>query len=188
MKAKILILSILLSILFFSTAKALPFYPVKYMLWSSPSSLSVGTPIDLPIFVENIGLLADTYNITVAYSPNQINPSQIDIINSLSQIGRLSTNQIGKSAATLRLISSTSSSVTLRICAMSLNDANYNPTNTCPPSDCSYLVTDYYCLSGKCVKCSEIIVKTGMASLPEFDWFGLLQIILIASFLVLLKF
>jgi len=190
MKTKILILSILFSILFFSTAQALFFYPVNYKFWTNPISISVGNPIDLPIYVQNLGLLSDTYNVTVAYSGQDANPSRIIIGNSASQIEQLYTYQIGRTTARLQLISATSGSITLGIYVMSNNDAIYNPSSTCTgDSTCkSYLGTDATCFSGKCVKYTEIIVKTGMASLPEFDWLGLLQILLIASFLVLLKF
>jgi hypothetical protein len=189
MKTKFLALSILFSILLSAGARALVFYPVSYKFWTNPISISVGNPIDLPIYVQNLGLLPDTYNVTVAYSGQGANPNIINIGNSASQIERLYTYQIGRTTARLQLISATSGSITLGIYVMSNNDAIYNPSSTCIESaTCSYLRTDFTCFSGKCVKYKEIIVKTGMASLPEFGWFGLLQIILIASILAFLKF
>jgi len=189
MKAKIFILSILLSLLLFSTAQALKFDPVKYRFWTNPISLSVGTPIDLPIYVQNLGRLPDTYNVTVAYSGQGTNPNRIAIGNSQSQTELLYTDHIGKTTARLQLISAISSSITLGIYVMSNNDATYNTISTCiDSSTCSYLGTGFTCFSGKCVKYTEIIVGTGMASLPDFGWLGILQIILIASILVLLKF
>jgi len=195
MKTKILVLSILFSVLLSAGARSLVFYPVNYKFWTNPISISIGNPIDLPIYVQNLGMLPDTYNVTVAYSGQTANPSRIAIGNSPSQTELLYTNQIGKTTARLQLISATSSSITLGIYVMSNTDATNNTISTCtvgPTGDSickSYLGnTSVTCFSGKCVKYTEIIVGTGMASLPDFGWLGLLQIILFASFLVLLKF
>jgi hypothetical protein len=189
MKTKFLVLSILFSILLSAGAHALFFYPVSYKFWTNPISISIGNPIDLPIFVQNLGLLPDTYNVTVAYSGQGTNPNIIKIENSQSQTKLLYTNEIDRTTSRLQLISSTTGSITLGIYVLSNNDAKYNPSSTCINSaTCSYLGSDSTCFSGRCVKYKEIIVKTGMASMPDFGWFGLLQIILIASILVLLKF
>lgn len=189
MKTRILVLSILFSILLFSTVHALFFYPVSYKFWTNPISISIGNPIDLPIYIQNLGMLPDTYNVTVVYSGQGANPSRIAIGNPVNPTEQLYTSQIGKTTASLRLISAISGSVTLDIYVLSNNDATYNPISTCIiPDTCSYLGTGFTCFSGKCVKYTEIIVKTGMANMPDFGWFGLLQITLIASIIVLLKF
>jgi len=189
MKTKILILFIFLSILLFAGVQALVFYPVKYKFWTTGISTTVGKSIDLPIYVQNLGLLPDTYNVTVAYPGEDVNPNIIKIENAKSQTEQLSTYEIGKTSARLTLLSATAGSITLRVYVMSSSDATYNPSSTCiSSSECSYLGENYYCLSGKCARYTEVIVRTGMASLPEFNWLGLLQIILLASILAFVKF
>lgn len=189
MKIKIFILSMIFLLLLFTGAHAKQFYPVKYNFWTSGSSLTVGKSIDMPIYVQNLGLLSDSYNVTAAYSGGGNNPNIIKIDNAVSQTEQLSNLQIGKTSARLSLQSSTSGSITLRVYVMSITDSTYNPKSTCSSSpDCNYLGTDSFCFSGKCARFTDVILITGMTSLPDFGWLGLLQIILIASILVFLKF
>jgi hypothetical protein len=178
---------LLLTVLFFSSSHALVFYPVKYNFWSSPLSLTVNSQADMPIYVQNLGLLQDKYNVTVVLQGP--NPNVISVDNSPGQTEQLSIFQIGQTTAKLTLQSASGGSITLRVYVMSNNDANCNPVSACTiQSECSYLEGKFDCFSGKCAKYTELVVRTGMASLPDFGWFGLLQIILIASILVLLKF
>lgn len=189
MKIKIFILSIIFLLVLFTGAHAKQFYPVKYNFWTSGSSATVGKPIDMPIYVQNLGLLPDSYNVTVVYSGGGLNPDVIRIDNAVSQTGELDNLEIGKTSARLTLLSSTPGSITLRVYVMSITDSLYNPTSTCTADlECSYLGSDYECMLGKCARYTDVILRAGMASLPDFGWFGLLQIILIASVLVFLKF
>jgi hypothetical protein len=192
MKRVILVSFLLFSILFFTGVRAKEFYPVKYNFWSSSISATVGKSVDMPIYVQNLGLLPDSYTVNVTLSQS-INPNVIKIENDVSHTEQLPPLQIGKTSATLKLQSATAGSITLKIFVTSDSYATYNKNNPCSsPSDCSDPNDPgrdiYECLSGKCVRSTEIIVKTGMASLPEFDWLGLLQIILLASILAFVKF
>ena len=188
MKTKILILFIF-SVLLFAETQALVFYPVKYKFWTNKVSATVGTPVDMPIYVQNLGLLADNYTVSVVYPGEDLNPGTIKIENPVSQTEEATIYQTVKTTAKLTLSSATTDSITIRIYVMSNTDAAYNPASTCvSSSECSYLGDNYYCLSGKCAKYIETIVRAGMASLPDFTWLGLLQIILLASILVFLKF
>lgn len=187
------IIFFILAVMLFVGVDAKQFYPVKYKFWVSGVSATVGQPIDMPVYMQNLGLLQDSYTVNVTFTGQGLNPNVIKIENDVSHVEQLPLLQTGKTSAKLTLLSATIRSVTLKIFVTSDSYANYNKNNPCSsPSDCSDpndLGRDVYeCLSGKCVKSTEVIIKTGMASLPEFNWFGLLQIILLASILALIKF
>jgi hypothetical protein len=43
------------------------------------------------------------------------------------------------------------------------------------------------CIDGRCWKRTDVVIRAKVTSLPEFDWFGIFQIMLLASAVLILS-
>jgi hypothetical protein len=152
------------------------FRPLSFNVWLSPATTTIGTPFSLQINVKNIGLFDDYYNVSVS-TPNP-NIISVDPLTANTTIGPLkgdsylSVPETGFTFSNMRVLFLTSNSC---VCI------NVNST-TKPDILGIYNMNSVGC-QPNCVQ-----IKSSMASLPDFDWLGLIQIILLAAAIVYLKF
>jgi hypothetical protein len=126
------------------------FYPIAFSTAVTPLTVTLGKSFNLPIYVQNLGLLSDNY--TVQIKSYQSGAVSIEFAG--GTLGPLKTNETSKTTARLKVLST--SATTLNITVISST-------------------------SGISVS-RDIPIRSGMASLSEFDWIGIIQIL----FLVLI--
>lgn len=88
---KIFLLSLIAFFLLAASANALSFYPIKFNAWTGEAVLS-GNSAEIPLYIQNLGLLSDSYSIIVSvpkeYSGNVL-------IGNLSlETNKLKTNDV----------------------------------------------------------------------------------------------
>jgi len=136
------------------------FYPVNFNLFVSPNiTVDVGDQLEMQIVLQNIGMIQDryVYNIT-AYPSNLV---AWDQRTRNATVGPLVGNSYGNvpqsetSVAKMRILS-TISPITLLVNASSLTNNTIFYTRT-------------------------VQVRAGVSSLPDFDWTGILQIVVVAT-------
>lgn len=140
------------------------FYPVAFIANTSLSSLSmtVGSQIQLRINVQNIGLFTDNYTVNIT-SP----ASYVYVSNPLSATGVVIGDPFDQSAFT-----STS------IAALAAPNQNQQITLFALINSTTY---------PKIGQVIPIVLKTGFASLADFTILGIIQIIILAALILLLK-
>lgn len=150
------------------------FRPVAFNVWFSPVSAVVGKEFNLQINVKNTGLFDDSYRISVT-TPNP-NILLIDPLTAQTSVGPLkgdsylNTPETGFSWAKITVLAD-SPCVCISVSSVAKSDVSgsYDIDSTsCQPN---------------CVQ-----IKSKMASLPDFGLFGIIQIILLAAILILVKF
>jgi len=150
------------------------FRPIKFNVWLSPVTATIGREFDLQINVKNIGLFDDSYSVTVTTpTPNilYLNPQTVQTsIGPLKGDSYLNTPETGFSYAKLTVLADEPCvCITVNSTARADILGNYNIDSTgCQP---------------KCVQ-----IKSKLASLPDFGLLGIVQIILLAGILALVKF
>jgi hypothetical protein len=155
------------------------FRPVAFNVWLSSATVVIGTPLDLQANVKNIGLFDDSYNVTVSTpTPNilWIDPQTAQtFVGPLKGDSYLSIPETGFSSAGLTVLTDDPCvCVTANSTARADVLGNYNMNVDCSDPAKPYL---------KCIK-----IKSKLASLPDFGLLGIIQIILLAAAVALLKF
>lgn len=136
------------------------FYPISFQV-SMPNSISstVGDETNLAITIKNNGTLSDSYKIKIVSS----NPDRLLVENGDQTTSILGTNYIQQIYSKLIMLTTQSASATVQV-----------------SSELSEL---YQKISFQ----GALSMKGGVVSLPDFDVFGMVQIILLSS-LVLVSF
>jgi hypothetical protein len=138
------------------------FYPVVFIANTSLSSLSitVGNQIQLRVNVQNIGLFTDNYTVNIT-SP----VSYIYISNPLTSTGLVQGNPFNQSAFTQTSLTA--------LAAISTEKTLW-----------AYINSTAYAKIGQVI---PIVFKTGFASLADFTILGIIQIIILAALVLLLR-
>ncbi len=145
------------------SAHATKFWAVMPDVWITPFTATVGTTTYMPVYIKTLGLLTDNYTITV--TPLPIDVSQV-AIGSYGQIIELKSGEVSDIPVPITPLFSDSNEITLTVVA----NSTIGSENMCNPPPCSVV--------------KEITIKTGMASLKEFETFGLLLILVGAAVIV----
>ena len=152
------------------------FKPINFEI--SPSTIltvNLGKPFNLPINLKNTGLFTNNYrvNITAFY------PNIVSIDRGLILTDTITTKKITTVYPTITILSTTSPA---RIGIWTYSTNVMNPA-CIVKEDCNYMGGSYDCeiASGKCAQYYLVDIKTGVVALPEFDWFGVVQIMLLAT-------
>ncbi len=137
------------------------FYPISFEVFM-PSSMSlvVGEGQDLVIIVKNNGTLSDTYGISVVAT----DPGLLIIENGAQTTASLSTNDVQQIYVGVNVLSSEQTATA---------DVSISSDTSQSPN--------------KIESDQTLIVKGGLISLPDFGFFGIIQIMLIAA-VVLVSF
>lgn len=148
------------------------FRPVAFSVWLFSVTSTIGKEFSMQINVKNVGLFDDRYNITVSTpTPNILaiqNPGAF--VGPLKGDSYLNVPETGASFTRLTVLTDEPCvCITVNSTAKADVVGNYNMDST----SCS----------ANCVK-----IQSKLASLPDFGFLGILQIILLAGILALLKF
>jgi len=141
------------------------FYPIKFDVFYSPLTTTVGERSKLQVNVKNTGLFKDNYTVKVAgFSPAgtlEIDPSPIPPIGPLTGDSYESTTQTGFTSINLRVVIA--------------QDANicFTVNSTSKPG-----VNSFY-------GCAQ--VKSSFASLSDFNFLGVVWIMILSSALILIN-
>jgi len=88
---RVLLISVLTFFLLATSVHALSFYPIKFNIWTGEAVL-VDESVEIPVYVQNLGLLPDSYSIKVSV-PEEYS-DQILIENPSSSTSELKTNDV----------------------------------------------------------------------------------------------
>ena len=156
------------------------FWPIKYELTVSPElKITLGGPTEIKINIMNLGLIPDSY--TANLSTTDLNLR----IEQHSPKDEISYGKIATAIPKVYFFATGDYWFELLV------KSNKNPITCSDNGNCSYL-GDAKCASddglNKCWKRNEIRIKVGPESLPEFSWTGIIQIMILAVALILIKF
>jgi hypothetical protein len=155
------------------------FMPISFSLrLPSVITFPIGTMNRLPFNILNLGLLEDSYNTLVAST----NPSFFNSVDNPSSTSRALYNEQASAFPRLQFMSS-SIPYTLTVQISSAAD----PSTCTVASDCSSLVygSTPACVQGRCNYQVQIPVQATLASLPDFDWTGVVQILILSTVVLL---
>jgi len=133
------------------------FYPLAFNVSAGLGSLTVGRPIPLRVNVQNTGLITDNYTVNMT-SPS----SYISISHQLTSTGFLQgspTYEYGYSVSDVTALASIGAQTRIDV----------NVCSTIKPSICQTIT---------------IKLSAGLASLPDFTIFGIIQIIVLAALIL----
>ncbi len=152
------------------------FEPIDFDVYSALNvGVTVGESFALPVNVRNFGLFAGNFT---SNTSALVKPYLVSIENPIGLIENLKHNGIGEMYSKVTFLSA--EKINLKV----LVKSNLDLTTCSVPADCSYLGSGAECIKSKCWKGITVEIKSGMLSLPEFNWTGLLQIIIISSVVV----
>lgn len=147
------------------------FYTVDFETSTPPVTLTVGIPTTLPITVKSFGILENffTNNITAL--------SQSFLVSVSNPVGNTENAFCGEVVQTFpTLFFLTAERITFSILTHSSVD-----TTTCSSnSDCAYLGPQAQCVNNACWGRNDVAINAGAASLPEYNVYGFIAILLAA--------
>lgn len=146
------------------------FRPINYSISISPITATLGQPFNFPISVVPLGLFSSDYSFSLS---ELTQPPALSIDRTSGNTEKLGYSQPGRFSPRVTYLVAKSATVRALVTA----NADFITCNA--DSDCSYL-GDAVCVSNKCWQKADIQLKTGKASLSEFDIFGFLQIMLLS--------
>lgn len=155
------------------------FWPINFNISVSTSlTVTVGQTFELPVYIKNLGIIVDSYTVNVTPTGTYAYLATVD---GVSKTDNASYGEIASALPKITFSSTTPDPVKFRIKVKSNTEPRTNLNTSCTTdADCSYL-GDSECYENRCWKISEISIKAGSASLPEFDWLGIFQIMLLAT-------
>jgi len=147
---------------------------------------SVGDVINLPVSIQNLGLLADNY--TVNATPI-ILAGNIALDNSITTTNVLKTNEFANIVFRIAILSKSSTNPQIGVWVYSNTDI-YSCSSA---ADCNMIQsfernTTCEVVSHKCAIYRIVDVSTGLKSMPEIGFFEIMQILVFASLIALITF
>ncbi len=139
----------------YSTEDVANFYPVEFEV-SMPSevALIVGDPSPFVITIKNLGTLTDAYNVEVTTSDSEV----LTIVDGMQTTESLQTAYSHQIYTNLILLSSeATASADVKVTSMTYTSIEFDPDGT------------------------ELIVRGGYKSLPDFGPFGILQVMVFSA-------
>lgn len=140
-----------------------------------PITVTVGSPVTVPIDVKSFGILDSSFL-------TSINPLQggslVTVQKSSSQTDVAACGEVGRTFPSVNFLAA--QDVTFSILVHSVAD----PTVCSSKSQCSYLssgLLEGQCVESKCWKRSDVKIGAGLASLPEYNILGFVMILLASS-------
>ena len=153
------------------------FRPIDYSISVSPITTTVGDEFNFPLSVIPLGLIPSTYsfNLTELSLPNVLS-----IERNLGVSEKLGYGRPGRFSPRVNYLVAKPTTI------QNLVTGNADPITCAADGGCSYLGSDARCVipaagPGKCWKKLDLQLKSGNASLPEFDIFGFLQILFLST-------
>jgi hypothetical protein len=155
---KVMLLISLFFICTISVANASEFWSLKFDAWvGEPAIVTVGKTINLPVYVKNNGLLEDTYDVNVTV----VGSSQNVIIENPSfVIGPVKYGEVKSLSSKITLLVAEDAGIDIKVKSTAYSSAVWSKTTT---------------------------IKSGLASLPDFDFLGIVQMMILVSILFLIS-
>ncbi len=145
-------------------AQAVKFWAVNFAMWTNPFTASVGKIVSMPVYIQNLGVLTDSYTVNV--TPLPVDTSQVGI-GQYGNIVEVGPNEVQNIFIPITPLFSDSNGITLNL----IVNSSIAVSGGCIPPPCSMM--------------SSITIKTGLASLSEFGSFGFIVIVVAATILLL---
>lgn len=153
------------------------FKPIDFDVYSSlGGSVTVGETFVLPVNVRNHGLFVNNFTINVSVL---VKSNLVYIENQVNQTDTLRYNKIGRIYPKVTFLSA--EKVNFKV----LTKPNTDPNTCSKSSDCTYLGASVECVNSRCWKMNTVEITADISSLPEFNWTGLLQIIVLSAVVIL---
>lgn len=168
------------------------FWPIKFDVQISGNfNATVGNTFELPIQIKNSGIIVDSYTVNVTPKGPSWYLASVERFNKTDNV---SYGKIATSLPKVTFRSTVTDRITFDIMVKSNTEPIVNLNTSCivGPEDTNYV---YFgncssigatCLDGRCWKESSVDIAAGAASLPEFDWFGVVQIILLSAIFLII--
>jgi hypothetical protein len=160
------------------------FYSIKFETSVSPVTITVGDPFTLPINVQNFGLLKSSFTTNISFIPSAFSPPVL-IENPFSSTEEISYNQIASTFPRITFLATGNANFEI------YSKSNIEPVpnfNTACNSNADCPAFAPYCVNNRCWAKQMVTISAGKKSLPEFDFFGIIFILLIATVLLALNF
>lgn len=148
------------------------FKTVDYEISTPPLSLTVGSPITVPIDVKSFGILNNTFTNNITALQNQ----QLVFV----QNGYAITDS-ASCGATVRTFPSVNFLSAVKITFELLSHTSVDGTSCSADSQCGYLDNGAFksqCVAGTCWKRLDVSMDAGLASLSEYNIYGFIALIL----------
>lgn len=147
------------------------FRPIDFSLSLSEVTATVGQAFNFPISVIPTGLIPGAYTFKVTELSQ---PNALFVERNIGFTEKLGYGQPGRFSPKITYLIAKPTNLEV------LANANSDPIACSEDAKCGYLGSSK-CVDNKCWKKIDARLNAGKASLPEFDAFGFLQIMLIAS-------
>lgn len=151
------------------------FKTTDYSIDTPPITLTVGSPATVPIDVKSFGILENSYtNNMTALQSQQL----VIVQNGFANTDTVSCGEVTRTFPSVNFLSS----INIPFSILVHNSIDSTPCST--NSQCSYLDNAGYtaqCISSKCWKRLDLSINAGVASLPEYNIYGFILIIIASS-------
>jgi hypothetical protein len=160
------------------------FYSIKFETLVSPVTITVGEFFTLPINVQNFGLLKSSFTTNISFIPSPFSPPVV-IENPVSSTEEIYYSQIASTFP--RIVFLATGNANFEIYSKSNIEPVSNFNTACNNNaDCPDFAP--YCINNRCWAKQMITISAGKKSLPEFDFSGIIFILLIATVLLTKEF
>ena len=157
------------------------FYPTYFEIFTtSEGSVTVGTPFILGLNIRSLSLIAGNFTSNVTVQENIGGLILAIVKNPIDQTSVLKYNQIGKINREITFLSAETTHLEV------LTKSDVDPTVCFDDEECIDFGPEAKCIDGKCWKRNIVTINADRASLPEFGWIGLLQIMILSAVAILL--
>jgi hypothetical protein len=160
------------------------FYSIKFEVSSPAVTISVGEPFTLVINVKNVAFLKSSFTTNISFNPSAFSPPVL-IENPFSSTEEVSYSQIASSFPRITFLATGNANFEI------YSKSNIEPVqnfNTACNSDTDCPAFAPHCINNRCWAKQMVTISAGKKSLPEFDFLGIIFILLIATVLLALNF
>lgn len=152
------------------------FYPTGFQVFTTqPGSMTVGQQFILGLNIKSTGLIFSNYTVNVSVLPNLQGRIPATVENPVSSTTELKYNEIGKLTPKITFLSAEKGNIKV------LTRSNVDPITCIDSDDCTSYGTGAECIDDKCWKMNIVEIIAGTASLPDFNWTGLIQIMILSA-------
>ncbi len=151
------------------------FRTVDYEIGTPPITVTVGSPVTVPIDVKSFGILENSFTNNMSVLQGS---SLVTVSNGFGNTDSVKCGEVGRTFPSVSFLSSANIPFSV------LSHSSVDTTPCSSDSQCSYLEDDAFsgkCVAGACWKRLDITINAGVASLPEYGVPGFIFILLASS-------
>jgi hypothetical protein len=158
------------------------FYPTGFQVFTTQSgSITVGQQFILGLNIKSVGLIFTNYTANVSVLPNLQGVIPAIVENPVSNTTELKYNEIGKLTPKITFFSAEKANVKV------LTRSNVDPFTCTDNTDCTSYGSGAECIDDKCWKMNVVSITASTNSLPDFNWTGLLQIMILSAIILIVS-